>query len=294
MSGVISRSDPGYAGVSSVPPLSAVRGRGDVSFVRDGADTVLGRLYQKDPVRILFPDVPAGELPAGVLVTTSGGLVGGDVIAVTAEAGPGARAMLTSQAAEKIYGSAGDDCEISVALHAQDGAWLEWLPQETILFDGARLRRATSVHRAVGASVLAGEMAVFGRTAMNETFAGGLLHDRWDVRIDERLVWSDALHLGDDAAEILAHPAGFDRAIATGTVVFACDDANAHLDGARTLLAGVKDTVRAGASVVNGVLVVRFLGRDAFDLRTAFGDFWAGFRAQAAGLPALLPRLWHV
>ena len=293
MSGVISRSEAGAANAPA-PSTAPVHGRGDVSFVRDGNRSVLGRLYQKDPVRILFPGVPVGELPMGVLVTTSGGLVGGDVIEVSAETGAGARAILTSQAAEKIYRSAGDDCRISVALHAGAGSWLEWLPQETILFDHARLRRITSVHRAPGASVLAGEMAVFGRTAMKETFSSGLLHDRWEVRTGDRLVWADALHLDDDAADALAHPACFDGAIAMGTVIFACDEVDTHLDAARALLEDAADTVRAGASVVGGVLVVRFLSRDAFDLRAAFGDFWAGFRAHAVGLPAFLPRLWHV
>ena len=110
-----------------------VEGGARVQFGLSENKTVLRDLYQRDPVRILFPDNPPGELTIGVLTTTSGGLVGGDVISIKVHAEAETQAMIMAQAAEKIYRSAGDDCLIDITIKADDGAWFEWLPQETIL-----------------------------------------------------------------------------------------------------------------------------------------------------------------
>jgi urease accessory protein len=96
-------------------------------------------------LRVLFPRAPADDLPHAVLVTTSGGLVGGDRLKVEIETAGDARALATTQAAEKVYGSAGATAQVTVVLRAGPGSWLEWCPQETILFDRARLRRHTTL-----------------------------------------------------------------------------------------------------------------------------------------------------
>jgi len=181
-----------------------------------------------------------------------------------------------------------------VELAAAPGAWLEWLPQETILFDGARLRRATTVAVEADAQVLAGEIVVFGRTAMGETVRRGLLNDRWRIARDGRAVWADALHIDGSFTDILAAPAGFDGAVAAATVVYAGPDPAEHLTAVRDRLSDTGAPVRVGATVVNGIMVVRFLAADALALRTAFGGFWAWFRNRAGGWPAVLPRLWSV
>ena len=269
-------------------------GAASVAFARAGGATRLTGLYQRDPLRVLFPDVPEGEIPTAVLVTTSGGLVGGDRLDVSVAVGDGAEAMMFGQAAEKVYRSAGPTCRIAVELSVGRDGWLEWLPQETILFDGARLERQTRVEIAPGARALAGEILVFGRIAGGERLSHGLVRDAWEVRRQGRLAWADALRLEDDMAGVLAEPACFDGATAYATVVHAGDDAAARLDLARSLLGRNEAGLRAGVTVVNGVLVARWLGRDAETLRRAFGDFWAAFRAAAGGRRDTLPRLWHV
>ena len=132
-------------------------------------------LFQHDPLRVLFPSPPPGELPTVALVTTSGGLVGGDELSVRVAAEAGAQVLVTAQAAEKIYRSAGADCRIEMTLQAGIGSWLEWLPQETIIFDGARFRRRTRIEATASARVLAGEFLVFGRSAMGEQVTRGLI-----------------------------------------------------------------------------------------------------------------------
>lgn len=275
-------------------PVNLSHGAAKITFRHDGRVTRLADLYHHDPLRVVFPNPAPGEPPSAVLVTTSGGLVGGDRLDVDVTLEADAQAMVLGQAAEKIYRSAGTDCRIAVGLRADAGSWLEYLPQETILFEGARMRRNTRIDAAPGARVLAGEMLVFGRVARGETVTGGLVRDAWEIRRDGKLVWADALHMETPLAEVLAHPAGFDGAIACATVVYMGDDAAERLDFARAALGAEGADLRGGATVVNGVLIMRWLGRDAFTLRRAFGSFWSAFRQETAGLPAALPRLWHM
>jgi urease accessory protein len=274
--------------------IPQTHGAASVAFACDNGTTRLTGLYQRHPLRVLFPEVPADEIPTAVLVTTSGGLVGGDRLDVSVAIGDGAEAMVFGQAAEKVYRSLGPTSRIAIGLSVARDGWLEWLPQETILFEGARLERRTRIEVAPGARALAGEILVFGRIACGEQLSRGLVHDAWEVRRGGRLQWTDALHLEDEMAGVLADPACFDGATAYATIVHAGDVPADHLDLARSLLGKDSVGLRAGATVVNGVLVVRWLGRDAEGLRRAFGDFWAAFRAAAGGRRSALPRLWHV
>ena len=281
--------------LSETFPANAVHGVGRVRYGVDASGvTRLRDLYQSDPVRVLFPTPPRGEIPAATFVTTSGGLVGGDVLELTAQADCDATILCYPQAAEKIYRSTGADCRIEVCLRAASGAWLEWLPRETIVFDGARLDRRTSAEVAPQGRLLAGEMMVLGRGAMGETLRHGLLRDDWSIRRDGVLLWVDCFCLDDAIAQTIAHPAGLAGASALATAVYVADDAQEFLSIARRLLKSAPAAVRAGATVVNDVLVARFLAADPQLLRQAFANFWAGFRQAAAGLPAALPRLWHI
>lgn len=269
-----------------------VHGRAEVAYERRDGETRLSGLFHHDPLRVLFPRPRAGDPPTAVLATTSGGLVGGDRLDVRIAAGPGAQALAAAQAAEKVYRSTGADVVVEMALQAAPGAWLEWLPQETILFDDARLRRLTRVDLEGDARVLAGEFLVFGRVARGERFRTGLARDAWEVRVDGRLVWADALHLDGDCASVLEHRACFGGAVALATILYAGPGAAGLLDRIR---AGAPyAAVQQGASCLGPLLVVRLLGHDVLRLREAFGGIWAELRSLAGGQPARLPRFWHV
>jgi urease accessory protein len=268
-------------------------GRAEIGFAGDGTRTRLVHLYNRDPLRFLFPTPSPGDCMQAGLVTTSGGLVGGDRLAIDIWARDRAVASISPTAAEKVYRSTGADCAIDVALRAQSESWLEWLPQETILFDASRLRRVTRIDAENDARVLAGEMLVFGRIGRGERLTRGLVHDCWEVRRDGRLVWADNLHLDGDIAATIDHPAGLDGATAAATAIYVAPDAEQRLTDARDALADT-DGLKSGATLVNGVLIARFIGREARALRDAFGTFWAAFRHRAGKLPTALPRLWHV
>lgn len=275
-----------------LPRLSVCHGAASVA-ARAGADgsTVLADLRQDAPLRLLFPRVPAGEPLTACLTNTGGGLVGGDVLSVRAVAEDGAALLVMAQAAEKVYRSVGPDCLIDVDLTAKAGSWLEWLPQETIIFDRARLRRRTRLDIAPGARALAGEMLVFGRTAHGEVLREGLVRDAWEVRLDGRLTWADVLHLDGDLRAVLDHPAAFAGATACATLVYHGPDQEALRDTLRE--APMPEGGLRGATIVGGLLILRWLGRDTLALRDDYARAWTAVRA-ANGFPGRLPRLWHV
>jgi urease accessory protein len=286
------------------PPGCGARGQGggsisgvaEIGFARRGDATRLAHLYQRDPLRVLFPEPPADDVPTAVLVTTSGGLVAGDRLRIHPRAGAGAAAHITASAAEKIYRSTGATTEIAQTVSVEAGGWLEYLPPETILFDGARLRRETRVELAPGAGFLGGGILVFGRRARSECFTRGFLHEDWRVHQDGALVWGDALHLDGDIVAMMADPACFDSAAACATLILAppAGDPQRFLNPAREVQQqSAGPELRAGVTAVNGLLVARWLGH-ALPLRSAYADLACHLRAAAMGLPPRLPRLWHV
>jgi len=267
-------------------------GAGRLHFVAAGGRTQARGLYQSDPVRILFPVPERGEPLPAVLVTTSGGLVGGDRIRLDLIADRDTTATVSTQAAEKVYRSDGDVTGFSAGIAVGAGAWLEWLPQETILFDGARLARTTEVDLATGGRLLALEMLVFGRRARGETFAGGMLRDDWRIRVDGHLAWADALRLTEPMAPLFEAGAGLDGAAAMATVILAGAGGNEARDAVRAV-AEERPAIRIGASVVGPVMVARFLGGDARNLRESVIAAVGRIRRRLAGLSERLPELWY-
>jgi urease accessory protein len=268
-------------------------GAAEIGFARRDGATRLTHLYQSDPLRVLFPTHESGDLPQAVLVTTSGGLVAGDRLRIAVRLGAEAGAHVSANAAEKVYRSTGATTWITQSLDLEAGARLEFLPPETILFDGARLRRHTHVDLAPGVVFLGGGIIVFGRHAGGERFTRGLLHERWEICRQGALVWGDALHLDGDVAAILSDPACFDGAAACATMILATDDPSPLLEGARAVQA-LASGARSGVTIVNGVLIARWLAADAARLRQAYADLACHLRQEALGLPGRLPRLWQV
>ncbi len=272
-------------------------GAAEIGFARREGLTRLTHLFQRDPLRVLFPMPAAGDPLLAVLLTTSGGLVGGDRLDIGVDLATGATAHVSASAAEKIYRSLGPTTEIRQSLSVAGGAALEFLPLETILFDGARLWRETVVELGSGAAFLGGDILVFGRRARGERFTRGFLREVWQVRRDGRLVWGDALHLEDDIAGIIENPACFNGAAAFATMILAPAgrEARGFLDSAREIQSvATAGELRAGVTTIAGLVIARWLAADAAAVRRAYADLACHFRQAAMGLPPLLPRLWHV
>lgn len=271
---------------ATLPTLQRVRGRVQVDAVRRDEQTRLGRLHQSGAGKCLLPGHPGPVLEA-VLLNTAGGITGGDRLEYECWLAEGAQLVATSQAAERVYRSTGDDGTVDTRLALGAGARLAWLPQETIVFNGGRLRRRLDVDMAPDAILTALEPMVLGRRAMGETVRRGLLSDQWRIRRGGRLVYADALRLTapiDDTLSGLATGAG---ARAFATLVHVAPNAESRLEEVRELLAGQAD-VNAAASSWDGLLCVRFLTAEGRALRRALTAFLSSF------LDTPLPRVWSL
>ncbi len=232
--------------------------------IRDGR-TRLTDLYQAGCLKARFPRT--SDWAEAIVVNSSGGVACGDRLDVSVEVAAGSSGVLTAQAAERFYratdGSVAARVRGAVTLAA--GARLDWLPQESILFDAAALDRALDVDMAEDAAFLGIEAVLFGRAAMGETVRRGMLRDRITVRRAGRLIYHDAVRLDGDMAGALDRAAVGGGARAMATIVHVAPDAPGRLDALRAALAGME----AGASSWDGMIVARVLARDGAALRSA-------------------------
>lgn len=290
MSAVTSPSEPAAADTDA--QIRGMTGTLTLGFSRKGRSSRLADLAQKAPLRALFPCEDLG-VPVAVVLNTAGGLVGGDCLTLALSVEAGAGALITSQAAEKVYRSLGPTATIDVAIAVGAGGWLEWLPQETILFDHSRLCRSTRIELAPDGRLIAAEIVVFGRRARGERFRAGQWREIWRVHRAGRLAWYDAQELTSGLEEVFASRACLDGAAAAATLICAAGGAPPPIETARALLADADGRgLRAGASIVNELLIVRWLSEDARRLRAAVVAVWQELRATLAGLPAAAPRGW--
>jgi urease accessory protein len=275
--------------LSAPARLARAQGRATLGLVRRGEATALADLGEEGCARVRLPRV-AGAAPEAVLINTAGGLTDDDRLDVEVTLGDGARATVTTQAAEKVYRSRGAPSRVATAVRLGAGATLAWLPQETILFDHARLVRRQRVELGPGARFLACESVVLGRLARGERIRSGLVHDAWRVLRQGRLIWADALRLEGDIESALHRPALLDGRRAVATAFYVGEDAATLLEPVRGWLPSGE--VRAGVSHRAGVLVMRLLADAAQALRATLACVMAPLRAAIGAGAAAMPRVW--
>jgi urease accessory protein len=263
--------------------FAANRAQGAVKFDVQEVEGVTRRrhLHESGSLRVRFPSPEADGLSA-VFVNTAGGIAGGDRFDIDIAAGEGSRLAVTTAAAEKIYRAQGPAAQLNIAL-AVAAAHLAWLPQETILFDGARVSRRIDIDLAEPAALLLCEIVVFGRTAMGERMLHGEFTDRWRLRRGGRLVLAETIRLDGAIGEKLAKRAIAKAGVAIGTALIVPGD-EALVERIRELSATFGGEV--GISCWNGFAMARFCAQDAARLRA---DMMAVL-GRASGLA--LPRLW--
>jgi urease accessory protein len=237
-------------------------------------------VHEAGSLRVRCPGAPAEELEA-VLINTAGGIAGGDRFTLDIAAGQGTRVVVTTAAAEKVYRTLGPDSTIDVKLDVAAGASLAWLPQETILFDRARLSRSIAVDLAADARLFLAEAVVFGRSGMGEAVEEGALSDRWRIRRGGRLIYAESVRLDGAIAQRLARTAVTKGGIAVATVLIVPGD-DAVVEAVRALdsFAG-----EVGASTWNGIAAVRLCASDGAALRHDLVRVMTAVRGA-------LPRLW--
>lgn len=221
-----------------------------------GSATRIRRLHQAGSLKLRFPRLPKPGAEA-ILVNTSGGLTGGDRLRQRFEVEPDGDLTVTTQACERVYRSLGGDAEVATVLRVGEGATLRYLPQETILFDGGRLRRSLDLEACASSRFLLVESVILGREAMGESVRTGRLRDRWRIRRDGALVFADDLDIDADEAGLVDAPSALGRHRAFATIVWQNGTPEADLPALRAILEDPDGRVTGGASTVARLGVAR-------------------------------------
>lgn len=267
---------------SDAARLQRVRGRAHVVMGARG----LKDLYQQGSAKAMLPKVHSA-VPEVVFLNTSGGLTAGDRLDYRLEVEANGALIGTTQTAERAYASVagGADAEVSVSLHAGAGARLDWLPQETILFETARLTRRTTAQIAGDARFLFSEMVVLGRAAMGETIETLHLSDRREIHRAGRLEFIEPLEIDAGLLALRENPALLSGARAIATVGLFAPGAEALADLVKPIQ---HEGVTAGVSGWNGKLVIRAMAPDGYPLRRYVAQVLKTIRQ------ADLPRVWQM
>ena len=275
--------------ISEAPPARDKFGRqrahGRIALTVEalGGASRIVRVHESGASRLRLPKSPHGL--DGVMLNVAGGIACGDAMSVEVEVGESAAASLSTPGAERVYRSDGLSATVENRLSVTAGGRLSWLPQETILFDHARLERRLEADVAETARLTVCEPIVFGRRARGEAVRSGLIEDRWRVRRAGKLVFAETLKLSGDIEDLLARRAVGRGATALATVLHVAPDAEALVDPVRASVAP-HEAVEAGVTSWNGLMILRMLSPSAERLRDALRET----------LPILihrpLPRVW--
>ena len=270
--------------------LQRANGVGRVVLGSFGGGTRIKDLFQRSPIRIMFPGSGVGTLEEAVLINTAGGIAGGDRLEYGITALANASIAVTSQAAEKVYRALDEPSRITTKLSAHGLAKLAWLPQETIVFNRASINRQTEIEISSGSELLALEWLVLGRAAHGEEVVGGCIIDSWRVKRDGRLVWADTFRATDDMFSHLHRTALLSDCKAIGTLIYFGPQVDARLEGLREM--ALRSGCQCAATLVAGLVIVRFAARLSSDLRWAVRGALQQFSRELGGGPFRVPRMW--
>lgn len=273
------------------PIFAGWRAELDLGFARSGAKTVLVRRRHDGPLVVQKPLYPEGESVChAIVVHPPGGIAGGDRLEIRIEAGEGSRVLVTTPGAGKWYRSAGPEASLSATLEVAAGATLEWLPQETIVFDGARARLATEVRLQRDAGYIGWEIACLGRTGSGERFATGESRFSSAILRDGQPLWLEHGSVSGGSAR-MASAAGLAGQPVFGTLAAAFPSlGTAERDACRAVS---PEQGRGATTLLPGVLLARYLGASTESARRWFTALWRILRPACAGREAVEPRIWR-
>ena len=268
----------------------AWRARLDLGYRRDGERTVLTTRAHQGPLVVQKSLYPEGDgVCQNVIIHPPGGIVGGDTLAVNVDAGPRTHAQLTTPGAAKCYRSGGAFARQSIRLRAAHGAVLEWLPQETIVFDASKIELELAIDLVDDARFLGWDVVCLGRSAAGERFDRGALRQRLTLTRDGTPTFAEraVLHGG---APLLTSPVGLHGNPVFGTFLAAAPIVTrAMLESCRQVL---PMTGEGAVTRLPGVLIARYRGASAAAARHYFVELWRKLRPALAHRAAVPPRIW--
>ena len=270
--------------------LQRAHGAGEMVLAGSDKGTRVVDLFQRSPIRIMFPRTSGSAIEEAVLVNTAGGVAGGDRLDCAVTARAGASVTVTSQAAEKVYRALNEPARITTSLKACDIAKLAWLPQETIVFNCGRLNRRTEIELSSGIELLALEWLVLGRAAHGEEMVGGHISDSFRVKKDGRLIWADSFRITDEMFPQLDRKALLSNCRAVGTLIYFGPSLDARLEFLRDVVLSL--SCHCAATSVGGLIIVRFAAKVSYDLRLALHSLLQQFSRELGPGPFRVPKMW--
>jgi urease accessory protein len=270
--------------------LQRAEGAGRIVLGGSEKGTHIMDVFQRSPLRIMFPRAGGGAVEELVLVNTAGGIAGGDRLEFSVTTLANASVAVTSQAAEKVYRALSSPARIATKLIACEASKLAWLPQETIVFNWGCLSRKTEVELSSGAELLALEWLVLGRAAHGEEMVGGHITDSWRVKKDGRLIWADSFRITAKMFSILHRKALLSNCKAVGTLVYFGPCLDSRLAFLREIAPSLE--CHCAATSVGGLIIVRFAAKVSYDLRRALQRLLLQFSRELGPGPFRVPKMW--
>jgi urease accessory protein len=248
--------------------------------------------HQQAPLKVQRPFYPEGEKVChSVILHTAGGVVGGDRLSLNLHLQPHAQALITTAAASKIYRSNGQQARQSIEIKVDAGACLEWLPQETILFNGAIYRQDLRVELATGASWLGWEITRLGRSARGEKFCSGEWRSHTEIYQQGVPLWIDRQYL-PGSEEVFHSPHGLAGQPIVGSLVWVGNPVDSEIVAkARNLWDGAG---QAGVTLLEHGLLCRYRGASSSEVRHWFTSVWQMLRVEFLSRGSCVPRVWQV
>jgi urease accessory protein len=288
-----------WSGFVSPEPRSAnpsdedlQRAHGSGRIVVSGSETrtSIVDVFERSPIRIMFPRSAPDSLQEAVFINTAGGIAGGDRLEFAVTALADASLAVTSQAAEKVYRALSQPARIATKLTVCAAAKLAWLPQETIVFNWGRLSRETDIDLSSEAELLALEWLVLGRAAHGEKIVGGEVTESWRVKKDGRLVWADSFRVTDECYPHLHRRALLSNCKAVGTLIYFGPSLDERLEFLREIARSLE--CHCAATSVGGLIIVRFAATVPSDLRLALHGCLRQFGREIGAGPFGTPKMW--
>jgi urease accessory protein len=270
--------------------LQRADGCGRIVLSASENGTRIEDVFERSPIRIMFPRTEHRAVQEAVLINTAGGIAGGDQLEWSVTALPQASIAVTSQAAEKVYRALYEPAHVVTRLRVEESAKLAWLPQETIVFNWARLHRTTEIYLSSGAELLALEWLMLGRTAHGEVVVGGNISDSWRVKKDDRLIWADSFRITDEIFSQVTRKALLANCRAVATLIYFGPYLEKRLDFLREIIPSLG--CNCAATLVGGLIVVRFATQESFDLKLALRSFLQQFGPELGSGPFQVPKIW--
>ncbi|MGJ5628163.1 urease accessory protein UreD [Nostoc sp. CALU 1950] len=248
--------------------------------------------HQQAPLKVQRPFYPEGEKVChSVILHTAGGMVGGDRLSSSIHLQPQAQALITTAAASKIYRNNGLQARQTIQMQVDAGACLEWLPQETILFNDAIYRQDLRVELATGASWLGWEITRFGRSARGEKFLQGEWRSHTEIWQQDVPLWIDRQYL-PGSEDIFHSPHGLAGKPIVGSLVWVGGAVSAEIvEKTRNLWHGEGEV---GVSRLQHGLLCRYRGASTSEVRKWFIDVWQMLRVSFLNRGNCIPRVWQI